>query len=122
MGRWVEIRGLRSCIAGLAAVVLVALTAHDATAGFCQETGVSDDGDYACRDSDGVIVGVGRLFTSGQIRANLVSGRGFGAIGVEPNGQFNFDCNVFDDTRDGFPAVVFSEGCFNAETFLMQGF
>lgn len=106
-------------------IVLLGLGATRANAGFCAATVESDQPDQVCRDRDGNIIGIGKLFSgsSSQIRAKLVSGTQFGAIGIGDDGLFRFGCEVTDFAPiDGFPAVVFNTECADATTFLMQGF
>ena len=114
---------------GLGIVAFIALlgigasVAH-AQARFCSVRAASDQPDQVCRDVDGNIMGIGKLFSgsSSQIRAKLVSGTNFGAIGIGPDGNFNFGCEVTDVRPiDEFPAVAFSPECADATTFLMQG-
>ncbi|HWO12696.1 MAG TPA: hypothetical protein VNN80_24530 [Polyangiaceae bacterium] len=108
---------------GIAMVIgLLGLGAPSAHAGFCSAIGNSDEGDQLCKDADGNVVGIGSLFTDGQqVRANLVFGSGFGVIGIEGNGQFNFDCSIQDNFPDGEVEFIGNPACAETATFLMQG-
>jgi hypothetical protein len=110
----------------VATVTLLGLSASSANAGFCaQEFAVPPGGDtkdQVCRDSDQNIIGIARLFNgnSHQIRARLVSGSQFGAIGIRSDGNFAFGCNAFA-TPDNPLDVSGDLECSDSVKMLMQG-